>query len=122
MNFSKRLFIALMTLGLTSTAFAKITVYTNADAVQKTLSSTDFKELQALHGEVAGISVVAQKMMCVGCVSFKLKITLTSYDDILGARSCYLDASLISSVIKTKNGITVSQLSEPVLSSPACEK
>ncbi len=120
----KKLFVAGLLTFLATSAFAKITIFTEADAIDAVLS--DEIVMANINSKVSGdlINSNASSSGTDADMAFTVRLTFASSTPI-GLRSCYIDVDVKSEIVKHQIGnstIVSSELSVKEISDPICQK
>jgi hypothetical protein len=120
--FMKTLFLlASLSLIVPNLAFAKITRYSNSQAVKMVMESDKLSKLQTTYGTLTGLTVV-ERNDSNALQSFDLLLTLT-LPTAVGPRKCTVAVDVFVDVDKAAPaGITASKMLAPGFHTPDCEE
>ncbi len=100
-------------------AFAKITLYSNSDAVAHLVGSAQFRDLEQKMGSISALTVV-ERYDSNAIQAFEFKVTLTPKGSAQ-AKSCFVNADVfVERDSSAPAGIVASRMTDPVLLTPVC--
>ena len=104
-----------------TSSFAKITLYSNSDAIQQIISSPKFAELEASYGQISELTV-KQRDDSNALQAFEFHLTLSAKTPV-GVRSCFIKAHVF--VVRDMSaplGIDASKILPPNFGEVICQK
>ena len=117
-----KLFTLSLMVGLfaATSSFAKITLYSNSDAIQQVISSPKFAELEAGLGQISGLTV-KQRDDSNAIQAFELHLTFTGKTPV-GVRSCFVETHVfVVRDLSAPHGIVASKILPPNFGVANCQ-
>lgn len=116
----KTIFSVLAILVYVSPSLAKVTLYSNKDAIAKVMESEQLVQLEQNHGQVSRIAVETIENKNA-FQDFEVQLTFTTKAP-WGNVSCYANAQVLVVKANAPAGITASVMTDAVFGNVVCEK